>query len=90
MLKMSDDYQSIVDDVLILFRNLMLNENFLLSKRNTTQVKKRESDQVCMLYGSAMESLPCKARKIWEFQDNNFVIAKYHGNNSCELKTKKI
>ena len=54
-------------------------------KRNTTQVKKRESDQVCMLYGSTMESLPCKARKIWEFQDNNFVI----GNNSCELKPKK-
>ena len=32
MLKMSDDYQKIVDDVLILFRNLMLNEVFLLSK----------------------------------------------------------
>ena len=58
-------------------------------KRNTTRIKKRESDQICMLYGSTMESLPCKARKIWEFQDNNFVIAKYHGNNSCELKTKK-
>ena len=32
MLKMSDDYQKVVDDALILFRNLMLNEVFLLSK----------------------------------------------------------
>ena len=54
-------------------------------KRNTTRIKKRESDQICMFYGSTMESLPRKARKIWEFQDNNFVI----GNNSCELKPKK-
>ena len=36
-----------------------------------------------------MESLPCKARKIWEFQDNNFVIVKHHGNHSSEFKPKK-
>ena len=58
-------------------------------KRNTTHIKKRESSQICMLCGSTMESLPCKARKVWEFQDDNFVIVKHHGNHSCELKPRK-
>ena len=58
-------------------------------KRNTTHIKKRESSQICMLCGSTMESLPCKAWKVWEFQDDNFVIVKHHGNHSCALKPRK-
>ena len=58
-------------------------------KRNTTHIKKRENDQICMLCGLTMESLTGKARKIWEFQDDNFVIVKHHGNYSCELKPRK-
>ena len=42
-----------------------------------------------MLCGSTMESLQCKARKIWKFQDDNFVIVKHYGNHSCELKPRK-
>ena len=28
---------------------------------------KKESYKICMLYTLTMESLPCKAQKIWEF-----------------------
>ena len=58
-------------------------------KRNTTHIKKRESDQICMLCSLTMKSLSCKAWKIWEFQDDNLVIVKHHGNHSCELKPRK-
>ena len=47
-------------------------------KINTTHIKKRESDQICMLCGSKTESLPCKAQKNWGFQGDNIVILKYH------------
>ena len=59
-------------------------------KRNTTHIKKRESDQICMLCSLTMKSLSCKAWKIWEFQDDNLVIVKHHGNHSCELKPENL
>ena len=57
-------------------------------KRNTTHIKKRESDQICMLCGSTMESLSCKAWKIWEFQDDNLslsnIVEIIHANSNPE------
>ena len=43
-----------------------------------------------MLYGSTMTSLLCKAEKKLGSQNSNFVIVKHHGNQSCELKPKKL
>ena len=57
--------------------------------KETLLTLKKKSSQICMFCGSTMESLPCKARKVWEFQDDNFVIVKHHGDHSCELKPRK-